>query len=61
MIFIVKRGVEIYFLLLINFSKISNNLAIFIPPAVENAVPPISITTISNILPLIDRWDKLNF
>jgi hypothetical protein len=33
------------------FSKISISLAIFIPPAVENAGPPISIKTISNILP----------
>ena len=40
-----------YFLLFINFWKISSSLAIFIPPAVENAVPPTSITTINNNLP----------
>ena len=32
----------------------SNSLAIFIPPAVENAVPPTSISTISNSLLFID-------
>ena len=52
---------DVNFLLLTNFWKISISLAIFIPPAVENAVPPISITRISNILPFIERWDKLRY
>jgi hypothetical protein len=51
--------VDTNILLLMIFSKISISLAIFIPPAVEYAGTPMSIKTISNILPLMDNLDKL--
>ena len=49
---------DLCFLLSIIFSKINISLAIFIPPAVENAVPPMSINTINKILSVIDSRDK---
>lgn len=49
---------DLYFLLSIIFSKINISLAIFIPPAVENAVPSMSINTINKILSVIDSRDK---
>lgn len=38
--------------------KMMISLAIFIPPAVENAVPPINMMTINTTLPPTDKWDK---
>ncbi len=40
------------------FEKLVIVWLFFIPPAVENAVPPINMSAISNILPVIDIWDK---
>ena len=43
----------------LNFWKINNNLAIFIPPAVEKAVPPTNMTKIRNNFPSNVKEDRL--